>query len=347
MAYQSLFSNRNWSQWWYGSWCFIVLDIPYSYKDLCMLIPVNSISCGCNRFPCSIRMAASWDITELTQEDWIWTGRGDKLRLRWSHQYSTHWNCWRGTMMMKTFHWMCSLTSTHIPTAKQAFCTATQSQQCLQILRIWSKLQSSRGRRTAHLHAVWCYIHDHPLSSKPLNHHVDFAVIVLMRTCSTCKSIILWCLDLSRFHLTTILSHWRLVQNQMSNMCFSQPRWDADPGKAGCARRVAGSMFPGTMCYTLEVSFFGRSESCDDTSNKHTEHFSNSIKGYKEMGRRLAMAFLDFYGLRSMKVESAPNSALARKPPRWNCWLDSAVAGDSLAQQEVKNLKRSYRQPIT
>eukprot|EP00803_Ostreobium_quekettii_P003068 evm.model.scf_780.3 EVM.evm.TU.scf_780.3 scf_780:7944-10684(+) len=122
----------------------------------------------------------------------------------------------------------------------------------------------------------------------------------------------------------------RLLQARMQNMCFSPLRWDADPSKAGCARRVAGALFPNTACYTLEISFFSCLESAEagkearptngagpveSPGGRHSgtragkgppspgrdagsgPAFANTVEGYKEMGRRLALAFFDYYGL--------------------------------------------------
>jgi len=125
----------------------------------------------------------------------------------------------------------------------------------------------------------------------------------------------------------------KLLDSHMVGFSLNACRWDADPGKAGCARRVAGSSCPNTMCYTLEASFFHVPDPSaprkDDTlaanasafgstnaggargapaNNDRAWPWPNTEDGFLTMGRQLAVALFDFYNLKKPGNEGGNRS---------------------------------------
>ena len=86
----------------------------------------------------------------------------------------------------------------------------------------------------------------------------------------------------------------RLLDANSRDFSFSQTRFDADPSKEGTGRRALGELLApsGVHCYTLEVSFFAAKNEEQDESVPFTP------ESYKELGRGVAVTFLDFYNLR-------------------------------------------------
>uniref|UniRef100_A0A061SDH0 Cytosolic carboxypeptidase 6 n=1 Tax=Tetraselmis sp. GSL018 TaxID=582737 RepID=A0A061SDH0_9CHLO len=116
----------------------------------------------------------------------------------------------------------------------------------------------------------------------------------------------------------------KLLDAHMVGFSLGACRWDADPSKSGCARRVAASRCPDTLCYTLEASFFHcpdpNTTRKDDASTKSAAGalssaaghalrgasaaadrtgwpWPNTEEGFLLMGRQLAHALFDFYKL--------------------------------------------------
>ena len=150
---------------------------------------------------------------------------------------------------------------------------------------------------------------------------LDFFVDCHAHTCS--KNSFLFCNppadrhDIEKWERTAALP--RLMDiNCGAALGFSLAacKFCADPQKAGTGRRVVGDLLEssGTMCYTLEMSFYSPPPQQEawsaTTSNEET---------YENFGRAMGFSFVDYYGLRAntksesvmRRVENAKATAAA------------------------------------
>ena len=83
----------------------------------------------------------------------------------------------------------------------------------------------------------------------------------------------------------------RLLDSNSSDFSFQQTKSDSDPNKEGTGRRALGQMLsPGVRCYTLEVSFYA-------STNSACKLVPYTQQSYMELGRNVALTFMDLYKL--------------------------------------------------
>jgi hypothetical protein len=102
--------------------------------------------------------------------------------------------------------------------------------------------------------------------------------------------------------------HFKPNTQNAPDFSFLQTRFDNDPGKEGSGRRALGQMCgPNVHCYTLEVSFFA---STDDQMGKNVPYTQES---YMELGRNVALTFIDYYKLPVQNKKLLPASATKKE----------------------------------
>lgn len=97
----------------------------------------------------------------------------------------------------------------------------------------------------------------------------------------------------------------RLLDSNSSDFSFQQTKSDSDPNKEGTGRRALGQMLsPGVRCYTLEVSFYA-------STNSACKLVPYTQQSYMELGRNVALTFMDLY-----KLPGATNQKFRRSHNR-------------------------------
>ena len=123
--------------------------------------------------------------------------------------------------------------------------------------------------------------------------------------------------------LDAVLRLPRLLSARLPPHCFSLDKCRAEEGqvKSGCARRVASNILNsshssslyGAHCYTFEVSFHhtgGGDIPVSIPGDQGSVEAINTVDGYLEMGKSLALAILDYYNVaQSLQALSTSRSA--------------------------------------
>ena len=127
--------------------------------------------------------------------------------------------------------------------------------------------------------------------------------------------------------LDAVLRLPRLLSARLPPHCFSLEKCRAEEGqvKSGCARRVAGNLLNsphssspfGSHCYTFEISFHhtgGEGVSVSMPGERSSVEAINTVEGYLDMGRNLALSILDYYNLSTLPAQASASSAKIRSP---------------------------------
>lgn len=119
--------------------------------------------------------------------------------------------------------------------------------------------------------------------------------------------------------LDAVLRLPRLLSARLPPNCFSLDKCRSEEGqvKSGCARRVAGNVLNsphsaspyGAHCYTFEISFHhtgGEGVSVVMPGERGSVEAINTVEGYLEMGKNLALSILDYYNVSPSQPAQAP-----------------------------------------
>jgi cytosolic carboxypeptidase protein 6 len=99
----------------------------------------------------------------------------------------------------------------------------------------------------------------------------------------------------------------RMLDLNSTDFSFQQTKADSDPNKEGTGRRALGQMLsPGVRCYTLEVSFYA-------STNSACKLVPYTQQSYMELGRNVALTFIDLYKLPSSNARGVNRESRNRK----------------------------------
>eukprot|EP00798_Chlamydomonas_sp_ICE-L_P018294 gene18294-24754_t len=180
-----------------------------------------------------------------------------------------------------------------------------------------------------------------------------------------------------------VQGHWTPVYPIMDScvpgFSFTSCTYHDGHTKAGCARRVAGALLPMANCYTFEISFFHTPQEREKVTQGamlamassytfkisffHTPHerekapqaeseeyaFCNSIEGYMEMGKQLAISIMHYYSLRPPST-STPSAAPLRSAVHiggGSTIQPGSPAGGGLASAPGPGLSQTLRSSAT
>ena len=99
----------------------------------------------------------------------------------------------------------------------------------------------------------------------------------------------------------------RFLDANSSDFSFQQSKADSDPNKEGTGRRALGQMLSsGVRCYTLEVSFYA-------STNSACKLVPYTQQSYMELGRNVALTFIDLYKLKQLEAGTKSTKELNRR----------------------------------
>ena len=147
-----------------------------------------------------------------------------------------------------------------------------------------------------------------------------------MHSHSTCKDSFMFCNpaepDGGSIHemeeqVDRILCLPKILASRVKEFSLQACRWDKDPAKSGCARRVINQLVPGAICYTMEVSFFHTSGSFHSGL---VDRHRNTIESYMRMGAEMGAGLHEFFHGRThitekdrLGVETTHKKAVKKK----------------------------------
>ena len=147
-----------------------------------------------------------------------------------------------------------------------------------------------------------------------------------MHSHSTCKDSFMFCnpaepgggsIREMEEQVDRILCLPKILASRVKEFSLQACRWDKDPAKAGCARRVINQLVPGAICYTMEVSFFHTSGSFHSGL---VDRHRNTIESYMRMGAEMGAGLHEFFRGRThitekdrLGVETTHKKAVKKK----------------------------------